>query len=215
MSPDEFRIPVEGDKDTAMVRAMGFKPGTALTDELIFEMPVTDGEIVANTEMDVAKVATIARQPHSGRIGLGLYKGLGLKKGAIGCTYHVNACNMGVIGMNDDDMAMVANRMEELGGGLVVVADGEILSEIPMPIVGLVTDEPVEKVLEDMREMKRILKEDLGVKMLEVGMLYSITLIFLPLKAPKLRITINGMMQAGMVDGKLVHTLVPIFVEEE
>jgi adenine deaminase len=119
---------------------------------------------------------------------------------------------MGVIGMNDADMALVANRMAELGGGLVVAADGQILAEIPMPIVGLVTDRPVEEVHAEMREMKRILKDDLGVRLEYTGMLYMITLIFLPLRAPRLRITIDGLMRVEAVDGKTVNTLVPVVV---
>lgn len=214
LNPEDFRIPVDGDKDSVKVRAMGWAVGTKPSSEAILEMPVTDGDIHPSVELDVAKLAVIERQYHTGKIGKGLCQGFGLKRGAVGVSYHINSCNMGIVGMNEADMAMVGNRIAELGGGFVAVADGEILGEIPMPITGLVTDAPAEKVTADMIEMKRILKEELGLWQDEIGMYLMLAVLFIPGNLPLIRINLDGLCRNEIVDGKLTITSVPTILEE-
>jgi adenine deaminase len=212
---DDFRIPVEGNKETVKVRAMGWVVGTKPTSEKILEMPVDNGDVHPSVEMDVAKLAVVERQYHTGKMGKGLCQGFGLKRGAVGLSYHVNACNMGIVGMNESDMAIVGNRIAELGGGIVAVADGEILAEIPMPITGLVTDEPAEAVAADMAEMKRTLKEELGLWQDEIGMYLMLAVLFIPGNLPLIRINLDGLCRNEIVDGKLTIKPLPNIVEDD
>jgi adenine deaminase len=55
--------------------------------------------------------------------------------------------NLVIAGMNPKDMAIAANRLIEIGGGKVIVADGEILAEMPLPVVGLHSDRPTAEVV--------------------------------------------------------------------
>jgi adenine deaminase len=215
LRPADFRFPVDGEKETVRIRTMGWNPGTIPYDETLVEMPVTEGEIRASENLNVAKVVLIERQHNTGKIGKGFCHGYGLKRGAVGCTYHVNSCYMGVVGMNDEDIALVANRMAELGGGLVAASEGRILAEIPMPIVGLVTDEPAEKVTAEMQEMKKILKEELGLWQDDTGMYLMLSFLFIPYGGPQMSMSLDGLVWGEFVNGKLEMNPVPTIVEDQ
>src|SRR5678816_3110350 len=94
------------------------------------------------------RIAVIERHLGTGRIGLGFVRGFGLRRGAFASTFSHDAHNLIVVGVDDDDMVRAVARLVELGGGLVVVAGGEVTAELPLPVAGLVSDLPLERVIE-------------------------------------------------------------------
>lgn len=81
-------------------------------------------------------------------MGVGFIKGIGMKKGAIASSVAHDSHNLIVIGTSEADMACAANRVAELGGGYVAVADGVVLAELPLPVAGLMSEESAEKITE-------------------------------------------------------------------
>ena len=76
-----------------------------------------------------------------------------------------------------------------MGGGEIVVRDGEVLAALELPIAGLVTDSPLEEVEKKLGELKRA-AEKLGCKLKDPFM----TLSFLALPViPQLKITDKGL----------------------
>ena len=65
---------------------------------------------------------------------------MGLKRGAMSSSIGHDHHNIVVIGVDPADMALAVNRVADLQGGIVLVDDGQIVSEIPLPILGLLTD---------------------------------------------------------------------------
>jgi adenine deaminase len=141
----DLRVPWEGGR----ARVIGLVPGQIVTDALIEELPATDGAALADPEGDLAKIAVIERHLGTGRIGLGLVRGFGLRRGAFASTFSHDAHNLVVVGVDDADMVRAIERLVELGGGLVVVDGGEITAELPLPIAGLVSDRPLADVIEE------------------------------------------------------------------
>jgi adenine deaminase len=137
----DFAIPARG-----QVRVIGVEPGTIVTRSLIRQATVRAGLAVADPARDLAKVAVIERHHRTGRIGLGFVTGFGLSRGALASTHAHDAHNLIVVGVDDADMALAANRLAELGGGQVAVAARQVLAELPLPIGGLVSDQPAEEV---------------------------------------------------------------------
>jgi adenine deaminase len=82
----------------------------------------------------------IERHLGTGRIGLGLVRGFGLSRGAVASTFSHDAHNLIVVGTSDAEMASAAQRLVELGGGLVVVDGVTVTAELPLPVAGLVSD---------------------------------------------------------------------------
>ena len=110
--------------------------------------PSTTARCAPSAELDVAKLASIERHGGPGTIGLGFVKGLGLQRGAVASTIAHDNHNLLVAGMSDADMIFAVERLVEVGGGMVAVADGEVLGLVELPIAGLMSDRPVAEVAE-------------------------------------------------------------------
>src|SRR5207247_10460764 len=98
-----------------------------VTESLVEAPTIRDGEAVADADRDLAKIAVLERHLGTGRMGIGLVRGFGLKCGALGSTVAHDAHNLVAVGMNDADLAPVLERPAELGGGIVAVDDGDVL----------------------------------------------------------------------------------------
>jgi adenine deaminase len=171
------------------IRVISVIPGQLLTGTEIAEPKVRDGEIVADPSRDLVKIAVLERHHASGRIGLGFATNVGLKRGAFASTVAHDAHNLVVLGVDDADMAACACRLAEIGGGIVVADGGRVVEELPLPVAGLMSDQPLAGVYERLRSMERRLA-GMGVSMAAPFM----TVSFLALSViPELKITDRGL----------------------
>ena len=196
-----FSIPAEGKR----ARVIGVVPGQVVTDELLLEPEVADGEVVPDTERDILKLAVVERHRGTGNVGLGLVQGFGLKRGALASTVAHDSHNIVVVGANDEDMKAAVARLAELGGGQVVVEGGKVLAELPLPIAGLMSDLPLEEVVRRGEELKRAARE-LGCGLSDPFM--QLSFLALPV-IPKLKLT-----DLGLVDVERFQ-VVPLFIDED
>jgi adenine deaminase len=139
----DFSVPWDG----GAARVIGVAPDQIVTEALVEEPAVADGLVVADADRDLAKIAVVERHLATGRIGLGLVRGFGLRTGALASTIAHDAHNVVVVGMSDADMHHAVLRLAELGGGIVVVASGKVEAELPLPVAGLLSDRPLDEVV--------------------------------------------------------------------
>ena len=195
---DVFRIPWQGGN----ARVIGLVEGQIVTESLVDEPRVEDGLAVADPSRDLAKIAVLERHLGTGRVGLGFVRGFGLARGAFGATLAHDAHNMVVVGVDDPSMARVVERLGELGGGIVVADGAEILSELPLPVAGLLSDRPLAEVLAASRALNAAAQE--------LGVAYPHpfqVLAFLALSViPSLKITDRGLVDVDRFE------LVPLAV---
>jgi adenine deaminase len=174
--------------------------GVLATEHRLVEAPVEGGEVCANVALDLAKAASIERHGGAGTIGLGFVQGLGLKRGAVATTVAHDNHNLLVVGITDADMLFACERLREVGGGMIAVADGEVLGFVELPIAGLITDRPVAEVAEQVRA--------LGDAYRQLGCTLESPFMFVSLLSlgviPALRLT-----NRGLVDG-IEFSLVPV-----
>ncbi len=105
-------------------------------------------------QQDLVLAASLERHRGSGRIGLGLVTGLGLKRGAIGASVAHDAHNLIIAGTNSADMHLCAQELQQVGGGLIAVEDGCVLALLPLPVAGLLSTEPAESVCQGLQEVR-------------------------------------------------------------
>ncbi len=148
---DDLRLP--GHSGPALV--VGVEVGQATTRRLVEEVTARDGYIVADPRRDLLKLAVVERHNHTGRVGLGLVKGFGLRRGAIASSVAHDAHNLVVAGANDEDILAAIAALREIGGGFAVVADGAVLATVALPIAGLVSPLPVEELAARLDEIDR------------------------------------------------------------
>jgi adenine deaminase len=189
--------------DESKARVIGLVPDQVVTESLVEEPTVRDGEAVADPSRDLAKIAVIERHLGTGRVGLGFVRGFDLERGALGSTVAHDAHNLVVVGMNDADMGRVVERLGELGGGIVAVEEGEVLAELPLPVGGLLADLPLAEVVERSRACTEA-AERLGCR----GATPFLTMSFLALSViPSLKITDQGLVDVDRFE------LVPLEAE--
>jgi adenine deaminase len=141
VTADRFRL-----TGGPLASVIGVVPGKLITEHLRLQLPVRSGERQIDLDQDVAKLAIVARHGVNGNVGLGFVKGFGLRAGAIASSVAHDSHNISVVGLDDGDMAVAVNRVGEIRGGFVVVAQGQVLAELPLPVAGLMSDRPFEVV---------------------------------------------------------------------
>jgi adenine deaminase len=185
---DDFAIQVKNREGKAKVRVIDLVTDS-ITKEAITDMPVSGGTVQTETSQDIVKVAAIDRIHQPGKTFVGLIRGTGLKRGAIASSLPTDCWTIMVIGAVDTDMAQAVNRIRELRGGTVVCDDNKVLAELPLPIGGIVTLEPMEIVADKLRSIQQA-AADLGCALPNV----SNTLGFLGSESvPFLRICEQGL----------------------
>ncbi|HHS98067.1 MAG TPA: adenine deaminase [Chloroflexi bacterium] len=183
------------------VRVIGIVPDQITTEHLVEDLPVQGGQVVADVERDLLKIAVIERHRGTGNVGLGFVHGLGLKRGALAGSVGHDAHNLIVAGCDDASMMTAARAVADLGGGLVAAAGDEVLASVPLPVAGLMSDQPVETVR---HQMDRLIEaaRSLGSPLHDPFM----TLGFLALEViPALRLTDQGLVDVEKFD------FVPLF----
>jgi adenine deaminase len=106
--------------------------------------------VVADPGRDLLKIAVLERHRGTGRVGLGLVRGLGLREGALAGTVAHDHHNLVVAGADDPSMVTAARAVAELGGGLAVGRGQEVVATLALPVGGLMSDRPVERVREEL-----------------------------------------------------------------
>jgi len=164
-------------------------PGQIVTKKRKEEVKVGEGLVLPDVERDILKLVVIERHKATGNIGLGLVKGFGLKRGAMASSIAHDSHNIIAVGAGDEDIFAAVKETEKLQGGLVIAAGGQILSALKLPIAGLLSDEPLETVVEKLKRLEAI-ASDLGC---HLSSPFS-TLSFLALPViPELRLTDLGL----------------------
>lgn len=180
LQPEDFAIKLTRAKKA---RIIGLIAGELLTEEIVEEIHGIE------TARDILKIAVVERHHYSGTIGVGFVKGFGLKPGAVASSVAHDSHNIVVIGTNEADMAFACNRLKEIGGGIVLCSEQKVMSELALPIAGLMSD----RGLDDVALKQRELEEQIAAMGCKLKAPF-ITLSFLALPViPKLRITDKGL----------------------
>jgi adenine deaminase len=182
---DDLRIPGK----PGPIRIVGIEPGQITTQHLQEEAPVRDGEVVADPSRDLLKLVVIERHHASGRVGLGIVKGFGLRKGALASSVAHDAHNLVIAGVSDKDILQAARVLEEMGGGFACVVDGEVRASVPLPYGGLVSPLSAAELVQQLNMLDAAAAE-LGCTLDHPCM----TLSFLSLSViPSLKLTDQGL----------------------
>ena len=141
----DFDILAPKGKNTVMTRVIGVVENQAPTKALNFELPVIEGCVKASG--DVCQIALVERHRATGHVSNGFVSGFGYTGNmAIASTVAHDSHHMIVVGTSHADMALAANRLGEVGGGVTVFKDGQELALVELPIGGLMSDQPAAEV---------------------------------------------------------------------
>jgi len=193
-----FHIPAQGSR----IRVIEIVPNQIVTKAGVAHASTVHGEAVADPAHDLLKLAVIERHTGSGRVGLGFVRGFGLTLGALASTVAHDAHNVIVAGCSDDAMRAAVDLILEMRGGLVAVAGREVAT-LPLPIAGLMSDQPIAQVAERFKALLGMARR-MGSRLEDPFM----TLSFLALSViPELKLTDHGLVDPARGE------VVPLFID--
>jgi adenine deaminase len=185
----DFSLPATSSR----VRTIHLIEGQITTRHDICRIPVQNGMAEPDLTKDILKIAVVERHRGTGNIGIGFVKGFGLKNGAIASTVAHDSHNIIVVGTNDNDMRAAVKVLSAMNGGLAAVCNERPLATLPLPIAGLMSQEPLDIVHEKLETLIRVSAE-LGTPLSDPFM--SLSFLALPV-IPELKITDLGLVDVN------------------
>jgi len=155
VTADVFAAPGSGPSTPVI----GIIPGKIITAREQAELPWRHGLRHADPSRDLLKVCVLERHGRNGNVGRGFVRGFGLRDGALASSVGHDSHNLCVLGSNDADMAVAANRLIALGGGFVAVRDGAVLAEMRLPVAGLMSLDPFESVARQLADLRDAVRQ--------------------------------------------------------
>jgi adenine deaminase len=153
---EQLAIPAPPGRDRVRVRVLHFA-ADILTEERVQEVPVCQGILPPDPDADRLKVMALDRSG-SGRMTRGFVSGYGLRRGALALSLSFDTSNLVLLGADDRDILVAAERMLVLGGGGVVVADGAVRAELPLPLGGITSEQPLAAVARQLQGLQDALR---------------------------------------------------------
>jgi len=190
-----------GERRGRVIDVSGSQVVTGAAEETI---PMVEGEAASDPERDLLKLAVVERHHASGRIGLGLVRGLGLARGAIASTVAHDAHNIIVAGVTDQEMRLAVEELVRIGGGQVVVDGDRVTARVSLPIAGLMADRPLAEVAADAEKLSGAARE-LGSPL--PAPFATLSFLALPV-IPHLKLTDRGLVDVDR------FAPVPLFLED-
>lgn len=160
LEAEDFVIKAPAGQERVEARVIGVIENQAPTKALIRKLPVTSGHLEADQAQDVAHLALIERHRASGRIANGFVSGFGyLGKMAMASSVAHDSHHIIVAGTDREHMAMAANHLRELGGGIAIFREGSLAASIALPIAGLISDRPASEMAANVEKMMEAMVE--------------------------------------------------------
>ncbi len=190
LSEDDFHIPYFG---VHMCRVIRLIARQLITEEWDADIDFQKDNGI-DLERDILKIAVVERHKRTGHKGLGFICGTGMKQGAAASSVAHDSHNLILIGTNERDMALAGNRVREMGGGCTVALNGEIISEMPLPIGGVMSDCSAAAVAEQNERLRQSVHL-LGVPQ-ELELFMSMAFVSLPV-IPHMKMTTRGLVDVN------------------
>ena len=174
-------------------RVIGLRPHSLITECLLRSVETgPDGEVELARNPGLLKIAVLERHHATGKMGVGLLDGrYGLRNGAIATTIAHDSHNIVVAGDSEADMLAAVREVERLQGGIVMVSEGRVLAELPLPVGGLMSERPAAEVSARLNELLELASSHYHIW---EGADAFMTLSFLALPViPSIKLTARGL----------------------
>lgn len=203
-TPADLAIPAPAGRDAVRVRVMQAIDGGIATPELQAVLSIKNGVVCPDLSQDILKAVLVETFQGTGRISKGFVKGFRLRRGALGTSHIPFFRSPTVVGTNDADIALAINTLARVGGGIIAVADGEVLALQELPIAGACSEKTLEETIAE-SEALACAARDLGCTMADpYRQLFALTAIS----------TITGLrlFEGGLIDSDR-REVVGLFVD--
>lgn len=193
---DPTLYPLRAQEERPEVPVLRFR-SAVITTRRDTRVATENGLVALHGHEDLLHAALVDRE--GAWISRALVSGFAANLEGLASTYNTTT-ELLVLGSSPQFMALAAERVRQLDGGIVVVEGGEVVFELALPITGMMSDLPFAGVVEQNQRLSRVMA---GAGYEHHDILY--TLLFLTCDfLPALRLT-----PLGMLDVKSSEVLVP------
>jgi adenine deaminase len=197
LKADRFRIFLNG----RWAKVIQLIPNQILTRAVRREVRGKDGWMILNPGEDLAVLACVERHRKTGHIGLGLVSGFDLVRGTMASSVAHDSHNIVVIGREPEEMFLAVKTVQEMKGGLVIVLRNKVKAALPLPVAGLMSDQPLAEVLHQQKALLQAVPLT-GCALKDPFM--ALSFLALP-EIPELKITDRGLVDVNR------FAIVPLF----
>ncbi|WP_299143794.1 adenine deaminase [uncultured Tateyamaria sp.] len=191
----DFEIAAPEGRNSVTANVIGVVENQAPTKALKRDMPVRDGRVEPHG--DTCQIALVERHQATGGVTNALVSGFNYSgKMAMASTVAHDSHHMIVVGTDRDQMALAANRLADVGGGITIFRDGAELALVELPIAGLMSDSPAQDVAAKADQMVAAMV-DCGCTLNNAYMQHSLLALVV---IPELRISDLGLVDVRTFD---------------
>ncbi len=188
LTSGDFEIKPPAGANRVQANVIGVVENQAPTKALKAELPIIGG--LVEGEGDVCQIALVERHRATGGVTNAFVSGFGYQgKMAMASTVAHDSHHMIVVGTDRDQMALAANRLAEVGGGITLFRDGQEIALVELPIAGLMSDSPATQVAAKAEQMVEAMKA-CGCQLNNAYMQHSLLALVV---IPELRISDLGL----------------------
>lgn len=190
---DDLKIKIDGNK----ANVIKILPNSIVTDHVVSEVDTKDGYFKYGSNK-IQKIVVLERHKKTGNIGVGLIEGYDIEKGAIATTIAHDSHNIIVAGDNDSDIILTIQEIKNIGGGITMASNGEILHSLPLEIGGIMTEKPIQFISDNLEKMSELAHNKLMVNK-DIDPFMTLSFMGLPV-IPKLKLTDMGLFDVEKFD---------------
>ncbi|MBR3051675.1 MAG: adenine deaminase, partial [Selenomonadaceae bacterium] len=174
------------------VNVIGIEPGGVVTKKIFAEVKRDESDdFIFDSAQDICKVAVIERHHKTGKVGLGLLSGYGIKRGAIAVSVAHDSHNIIAAGVNNEEIFRAVEALIKMEGGMVLINGGEVIASIALPIGGLMSELSGEELKEKLDTLHEKAHDELGISQ-SVEPVMTLTFMSLPV-IPEIKLTARGL----------------------
>ena len=178
------------------VNVIKILPGGVVTKKITADVEFdADGDFIFDADKDICKVAVIERHKETGKVGLGLLSGYGIKSGAVAVSVAHDSHNIIAAGVNNEEIFCAVNELIKMEGGMVLVKNNKVIASIALPIAGLMSDLTGEELKEKLDDLHEKAHAELGINQ-SVEPVMTLTFMSLPV-IPEIKLTARGLFDYG------------------
>lgn len=154
----DFRFESEAKK----IRVIECLDGELVTNKIIENATIENGNLVSNTETDILKMAVVNRYQND-KPAIAFIKNFGLKEGAIASSVGHDSHNIIAVGVSDEAICKAVNLLIENEGGICAISDTDE-KVVALPVAGIMSDQNAGTIGKQYSELDTMAKE-LGSKL--------------------------------------------------
>ena len=158
VSAADFEVSAPDGANSVTANVIGVVENQAPTKALKMDLPVSDGLVEGAN--GTCQIALVERHRATAGVVNAFVSGFGYEgKMAMASTVAHDSHHMIVVGTDRAHMAMAANRLAEIGGGITIYKDGHETALVELPIAGLMSDKPATEVAASAERMMQAMRE--------------------------------------------------------